>query len=131
MAEQNNPAPTKAGAPNEGTQDIASAAGGIQASARAASQDGPDVRPDEHQLAGGKSPDDVRRFLQDVSFPAKKEAVIRAATRQGAPDEVVSCLSGLPATEYASFDDVIRDYPRLPEPEDFVGRGHAGQGIRF
>jgi len=114
----------------EGTQDIASAAGGVHVPTPARLDSGIEMGPDDHHLAGGKSPNDVRRFLREVQFPTRKENLIRTASRAGAPDDVVRCLSALPLTDYARWEDVIRDYPRLPDREDLGDRNDVGPGAR-
>ena len=87
------------------------------------------VRTAVHAHAtAGAPPDQVlartNRFLADIEFPAKKDSIVRVASRSGAPDDVVHALSGLPATDYASADDLIRDYPRRPgEDELNPGKG--------
>jgi len=116
----------------EGTEDVASPAGGIHVATPRKYVPGVEVGDDQHHLAGGKSPNDVRRYLREVTFPTKKDHLVRAAAINGAPDEVIRSLTMLPATDYGSFEDVIRDFPRLPEREDFADsdRDKAGPGAR-
>jgi hypothetical protein len=71
--------------------------------------------PDTARLAGGKAVDALRGYLGDVSFPAKKDALVRAARRNGAPEDVLGAMNLLTRTEYGSFDELVRDYPRLPD----------------
>lgn len=70
---------------------------------------------DTQPLSGGKTPEQVLRYFEGVEFPANKEDLIRAARRHGAGDDVLADLTVLPAGHYANSDEVIRDYPRLPE----------------
>jgi len=116
----------------EGTQDITSPAGGIHVPTPREYKPGIEMRDDQPHLAGGKSPNDVRRYLRDVTFPTKKDHLVRTAAINGAPDEVVRCITMLPATDYGSFEDVIRDYPRLPQREDFANTvaDKSGPGAR-
>jgi len=71
------------------------------------------------RLAGGKTPQMVRGYLGEVAFPAKKDDLVRAARRNGAPEDVIWSMNQLTATEYASMDELLSDYPRLPD-EDSV-----------
>jgi len=66
-------------------------------------------------LSGGKTVAQLSGYLDGVSYPANKEDVIRAARRNGAPDDVLADLTVLPRAHYRSFDEVAADYPRLPD----------------
>jgi len=70
------------------------------------------------RLAGGKTPEAVLGYLAGVEFPAKKDALVRAAYRNKAPEDVLGALTLLPATDYADPEAVIRDYPPLPDAAD-------------
>jgi hypothetical protein len=50
----------------------------------------------------------VAHYLTDVDFPADKDSLLRAAERQGAPEEVLRALRAMPPVEYASKDEVRR-----------------------
>jgi hypothetical protein len=65
------------------------------------------------RLAGGKTSDDVLRYLSGVPFPAKKDRLVHAARQNGAPNDIVGALSALPATDYASPEEVIESYPHM------------------
>jgi len=109
--------PAKAG--EEGTPDISSGSGGVHIESPADYKPRTDMaaRPTEGvpRLGGGKTPEDILGYLTGVDFPALKDTLVRAASRNGAPEDVVAALSILPATEYGSAEQLIRDYPRLPE----------------
>jgi hypothetical protein len=60
--------------------------------------------PESPRLAEGKSPEELRAYLGDLSFPAKKDALVHAVRRNGAPEDVLGAMSLLPATEYHSFE---------------------------
>ena len=113
----------------EGTPDL-ERTGGAHVPTPAQPREGVDAGPGEHILAGGKSPDDIQRYLEEIQFPAKKDSIVRVAARNGAPNDIVHCLSSLPMTDYGSFAEVIRDYPRLPEPDDLAKRTDAGPGAK-
>ncbi len=65
------------------------------------------------RLAGGKTPEGILRYLQDVSFPAKKDDVVHAARRNGAPNDVVAALSAIPGPEFQSAEELIASYPSM------------------
>jgi len=73
------------------------------------------------RLAGGKSAADLRGYLEGAEFPIRKDELVHTARRRGAPQDVVDALEGLPSTDYARFEDVVRDYPPLPDEEDVGG----------
>lgn len=50
----------------------------------------------------------VVQYLVAVDFPATKDALVREAERNGAPEDVVKALRAIPAVEYASKDEVQR-----------------------
>jgi hypothetical protein len=60
------------------------------------------------------TPEDVLRHLQDVDYPAGKEALVDAAERAGAPEAVVRSLRAIPPVEYRSRAEVARSVPVDP-----------------
>ena len=66
-----------------------------------------------HDLVGGKSPEDLLRYLNGAEFPIKKDDLVRLARRNAAPDDVVAALSALPRTDIASQQELIDLYPHL------------------
>ncbi|MGY1618841.1 DUF2795 domain-containing protein [Geodermatophilus sp. SYSU D00691] len=54
------------------------------------------------------TPDDVLQYLQDVDYPAGKEALVAAAERSGAPEGVVRSLRAIPPVDYRSRAEVVR-----------------------
>jgi hypothetical protein len=65
------------------------------------------------RLASGTSSDEVLRYLRGVEFPTKKDRLVHAARQNGAPNDVVAALSALPATDFASAQEVIEAYPHM------------------
>ncbi|MFE5405903.1 DUF2795 domain-containing protein [Streptomyces sp. NPDC056580] len=51
---------------------------------------------------------DVVEAIKDVDFPAGKDSLIEAASRSGAPPDVVKALRGIPAEQYANPEEVAR-----------------------
>jgi hypothetical protein len=68
-------------------------------------------------VAAAVTADEVRRHLTDVDFPADKDALVAAAERQGAPEEVVRALRAIPPVDYANRDEVISSVPLDPAPD--------------
>jgi len=114
--------------PRQSTQDVTAPSGGVHldAPSRATPNTHLADRPVEApRLAGGKTPEMIAGYLDGVSFPQKKDALVRAARRNGAPEDVLGSMNLLNATEYGSLDELLRDYPRLPD-EDEVAQ-HKGR----
>ncbi len=65
------------------------------------------------RLLGGETPDQLLRYLQGVSFPAKKDDLVHAARQNGAPNDMVALLEGLPATDIRSEQQLLELYPHL------------------
>lgn len=55
-----------------------------------------------------RRPVDVFPYLQGMSFPADRDAVIRHARRQDLDDELLKLLDRLPNRDYCSPDDVVK-----------------------
>jgi hypothetical protein len=54
------------------------------------------------------STDDVTEYLTTVHFPAHRDDIVRAAEQDGAPEDVVKALRGMPPVDYGSKDEVRR-----------------------
>ena len=69
-------------------------------SARGESQEGErtDVAPETEQ--------EVRRYLNDVQFPASKDDLVSAARSNDAPEELIKDLVTLTIREYSDLEDV-------------------------
>jgi hypothetical protein len=65
------------------------------------------------RLAGGKSDVNVMHYLQGIQFPAKKDDIVHAARKSGAPTDVIGALGQLPANEFANERELIDAYPHL------------------
>ena len=107
-------------AAGEGTPGISSPSGGTRSGAHTQAGLGmadPTRGTAPPRLAGGKSPETILGYLDGVSFPAKKDAIIRAGARNGAPEDVLEAMRLLRATEYESAERMLGDYPRLPDED--------------
>jgi hypothetical protein len=54
------------------------------------------------------TPDTVLGYLEDVDYPADKDALLAAAERAGAPDEVLRSIRAVPPVDYRSRAEVAR-----------------------
>ncbi len=48
------------------------------------------------------NPIDLQKHLSGVDYPASKDDLVRTAEEQGADDELLEALRGMPDTEYDS-----------------------------
>ena len=67
------------------------------------------------RLFDGKTSEDVMRFLGGVRFPAKKDDLVHAARRNGAPNDIVAVLERLPQHEFNSEEEMLAAYPQEGE----------------
>jgi len=118
-----------------GTPGIGSASGGVHVErpSEYVPRTGLADRPvEDTRLAGGKTPEDILGYLGGMTFPAKKDTIVREARRHGAPEDVLGAMNMLSKTDYASPEDLLRDYPRLPDPDDVdptKGQERAGRSL--
>lgn len=66
--------------------------------------------------------------LNDVSYPADKDALVSAAERNGGDDDTVRALRSIPPETYANLDEVVSSVPLtddvLSDPERAVAHRH-------
>jgi hypothetical protein len=62
------------------------------------------------------TPERVLEYLADVDYPAGKDALVSAAERSGAPDEVLRSLRAIPPVDYRSRAEVVRSVRVDPAP---------------
>jgi len=67
---------------------------------------------------GGHSPSNIAHNLRGVDFPAQKQNLVEQAKQNGAEDEVLEVIGGMPDGEYQDMADVMK------------GVGEAEQGNR-
>ncbi len=75
---------------------------------------------------GEVSADDVRSVLQDVDYPASKEALLDAAFRAGAGSDVLKALRALPVEDYGNVDEVVRSV----DTAEATGQSPADKAVR-
>jgi len=60
------------------------------------------------QGLGGQSPTNVTHHLKGIHFPATKQDLIRQAERNGAGQDVLDVLKGMPDDEFDSIAAVMQ-----------------------
>ena len=75
---------------------------------------------------GEVSADDIRRALQDASYPASKEALVDVATRAGVDEAVCKVLRSLPVEDYGNVEEVIRSVDSV----EATGQSPADKAVR-
>ena len=59
-------------------------------------------------------PDDGKRYLEGVDYPASKEAMLSAAEGNGAPSEMVEMIQGLPLGEFSDQEEFMNHLRAVP-----------------
>jgi hypothetical protein len=59
-------------------------------------------------------PDDGKRFVESVDYPASKEAMLSAAEGNGAPSEMVEMIQGLPLGEFSDLEEFMNHLRAVP-----------------
>ncbi len=81
-------------------------------------------------MADVVSAQDVLAHLGEVDYPADKDALLAAAQRHGAPDEVLRALRTVPpGVDYAHADEVVRSLRPSSRPRT-DGETHAAEHAR-
>ncbi len=62
---------------------------------------------------GGESPANVQSYLKGISYPAKKDDLVKTAKSNGAPKEVMKVLQQLPGDRYGGPQDVMKAYAQV------------------
>lgn len=64
----------------------------------------------------------VLGYLQDVDYPADKEALVAAAERAAAPEGVIRSLRAIPPVEYRNAAEVRRSVPVVSDTDRSASR---------
>jgi hypothetical protein len=73
---------------------------------------------------------DVLAHLGEVDYPADKDALLDAAQRHGAPDEVLRTLRTVPpGVDYANVDELVRSLRPASVPRSDT-ETHAAEATR-
>jgi hypothetical protein len=51
---------------------------------------------------------EIAKHLGTVDFPATRDEIVQEAERQGAPEDVLKALRGMPPVDYGSRAEVLR-----------------------
>ncbi len=63
-------------------------------------------------------PDDGKKYLEGVDYPASKGAVLSAAEGNGAPSEMVEMIEGLPLGEFADLEEFMNHLRAVPKRDN-------------
>lgn len=64
------------------------------------------------------SPAQIQQYLGGVDYPCSKEDLIDHAREEGAEDDVIDMIEGLPMDRFNSPDDVSEAISGMDEEED-------------
>jgi hypothetical protein len=59
-------------------------------------------------------PDDGKRYVEGVDYPASKEAMLSAAEGNGAPGEMVEMIEGLSLGEFSDLEEFMNHLRAVP-----------------
>ena len=59
-------------------------------------------------------PDDGKRYVEGVDYPASKEAMLSAAEGNGAPSEMVEMIEGLSLGEFSDLEEFMNHLSAVP-----------------
>ncbi len=62
-------------------------------------------------------PDDAQRYLEGVEYPASKETMISAAQENGASDEMIEMIAGLPLGEFSGPEEFMNHLRAIPNKD--------------
>ena len=66
----------------------------------------------------GFDPDDARSYLDGVDYPASKETLLSTAEENGAPDELVEMIAGLPLGEFSGPEEFMNHLRAVPNRDN-------------
>jgi hypothetical protein len=58
-------------------------------------------------MAMKANPIEVQKHLKGMDYPASRDEVVQVAESNGAPDDILDALRGLPEQQYDGPDDVM------------------------
>lgn len=59
-------------------------------------------------------PEDARKYLEGVDYPANKEDLASTAEDNGAPDELIEMIRTMARPEFSELEDVIAELRARP-----------------
>lgn len=66
----------------------------------------------------GFDPDNAQRYLGGVSYPASKETLLSTAQDNGAPDELVELIAGVPLGEFSEPEELMNHLRAIPNRDN-------------
>ena len=63
-------------------------------------------------------PDDGKRYVEGVDYPASKEAILSTAEANGAPSEMVEMIEGLPLGEFSDLEEFMNHLRAVPNRDN-------------
>lgn len=66
----------------------------------------------------GFNPDEGQRYLEGVDYPASKETLLSAAQGNGAPNEMIEMIEGLPLGEFSGLEEFMNHLRSVPNRDN-------------
>lgn len=63
-------------------------------------------------MAGNPNPIEMQKYLGGVDYPASRDDLVEKAKSEGAPEEVLKHLKGMPDREYDGPNAVSQEFVR-------------------
>jgi len=63
-------------------------------------------------------PDDAQRYLEGVDYPVSKETVLTTAQENGAPDELIEMIAGVPLGEFSDSEEFMNHLRAVPNRDN-------------
>ena len=65
------------------------------------------------RLAGGQTSENLLRYLDGITFPARKDDIVHALRQRGITQEIVAAMEQVPQTDFASAQEVVDAFPQI------------------
>ena len=62
--------------------------------------------------------DEAQKYLEGVEYPASKEAVLSTARDNGAPDDLVELIEGVPLGEFSGPEELMNHLRAVPNRDN-------------
>ena len=59
-----------------------------------------------------------QRYLEGVEYPASKETILSTAGENGAPDELVELIAGVPLGEFSGSEELMNHLRAMPNRDN-------------
>ena len=63
-------------------------------------------------------PDESQNYLEGVDYPATKETLISTAQENGAPDEMIELIAGVPLGEFSGSEELMDHLRAFPNRDN-------------